>query len=60
MYGTLFTLPPASQILASTSEYSNPFFSDFVPLIELVLGITIGVGFVIVVVYLLVSAYHKK
>jgi len=50
IYGTLFTMPSATDIMASTSEYSSPLFTDFLPLIYLVLGVTLAVGLVIVLV----------
>jgi len=50
IYGTLFTMPPAATVMASTSEYSSPLFSDFLPLIYLVRGISLGLLIVWVII----------
>jgi len=50
LYGTLFTLPDAETILASTSEYSVPLFSDFLPLIYLVGGVGLGLLLIFVII----------
>lgn len=39
MLGILFTLPDATTTLNGIGAYSTPIFSDFMPFIELVLGI---------------------
>jgi len=50
MYGILFTLPSASDLLASTSEYSSPMFNDMLPIAILAVGVFLGlfiIGFII-------------
>jgi len=42
MLGTIFNLPPASQIIASSSEYTSPLVSDFLGVIYLFLGVIIA------------------
>lgn len=46
MYGILFTLPDASTTLNGIGAYSAPIFSDFLPLIELVVGIGLAVAII--------------
>lgn len=40
-YGILFTLPTTSDILVSIGEVSTPIFSDFWPIVTLVLGLVL-------------------
>jgi len=47
---SLFTLPTPTEFLASTSEYSAPVVTDFMPFIILILGITIGLGVVVLLI----------
>lgn len=44
--GTLFTLPDASTTLAGVGAYSSPIFTDFLPVIYIVLGVLV-VGFIL-------------
>jgi hypothetical protein len=55
MLGTLFTLPDSSTFLAAVGTTSAPIVSDFMPLIELV----IGVGFAVFVVAWLVRLFTR-
>jgi len=50
MLYSLFVLPSAQQFLASTSEYSAPVVTDFMPFIILVTGIAIGISIVIILI----------
>lgn len=51
--GTLFTMPDATTTLAAVGAWSSPVFNDFLPLIEMVLGILI-VAFII---FILIRAF---
>lgn len=42
MYSILFTLPDASTTMNGIGAYSAPIFSDFLPFIELVLGVVLA------------------
>jgi len=56
MLGILFTLPDSADLLASVGSTSAPIVSDFMPLIELVAGIALG----IFVVYFLISMFLHR
>jgi len=43
LFGVLITLPSASTTLAGVGAYSEPLFTEFLPIIYLVLGILIPV-----------------
>lgn len=43
MFGTLFTMPDASTVIASTSAYSGTYFTELLDVIWLPLAITVAV-----------------
>lgn len=47
----LVTLPDATDFLASTTEWSSPIFTEFLPLLYLVCGLAIGIGVVAIIMH---------
>lgn len=39
---TLFTIPDASTIVSSTSDYSSTIFTEFLPIVYVVVGFVVG------------------
>jgi len=60
IYGTLFTMPSAQQVLASTSEYSSPMVTDFLPVIFFTVGTLLGLAVVAFLIYTIADATGKK
>jgi len=46
---SLFAMPSATDIMASTSEYAAPIVNDFMPLIYFTIAICSFVAFVVVI-----------
>lgn len=42
IFGTLFTLPDSASFLAAVGTTSAPIVSDFIPFIELVVGVILA------------------
>jgi len=55
LLGTLFTLPDAPTMLTNIGSTSAPIFTDFLPAVELILGIVLA----IFVVQFLIHALHR-
>jgi len=55
--GTLFTLPDASTTLANVGAYSSPLFSDFLPLIYIILGVLV-IAFLISIIIGAFTKHH--
>lgn len=47
----LVNLPTPTNFLASTTEWSSPFFDEFLPFIYLAGGLAIGIGVVALIIH---------
>lgn len=55
LYGTLFTMPSASTTLNQMGDWSSTLFTEFWPLITVILGV--GVAFL--VIKLIVGLFNR-
>jgi len=49
-------LPTATTIFASTSAYSSPTFTEFIPFAYLAIGFTVGSMIVVAIAYWIINA----
>jgi len=55
----LVSLPTPTNFLASTTEWSSPVFSDFLPFIYLAGGIAVALGIVAMVIHWLAGLFKR-
>lgn len=55
---SLATLPSATTLIASTSEWSSPIFNDLLPFAIVIIGIALGVGLVLLLIKGLTSIFR--
>lgn len=56
----LITIPDPTDFLASTTEWSSPIFTEFLPIIYLAVGLAIGIGIVMMIIRWASSFFHKN
>jgi len=60
----LFTIPAATTTIAQMSEYTVPWFNEFLPIVYVSLGVFVAMGILIFIIDLFLDSinklFHKK
>jgi len=58
MFYNLVSLPNATEFLASTTDWASPIFSDLLPFVYVVGGLSIGVAIILFLIKAIKGAFH--